>query len=89
VLGLCIRADGQMTSLATALARAVADVTRRLPEKNNERTTSARSPCAGKAARDVRLEFSARVKLRIAHPPHMSSELPPLPDAQSTPLIVQ
>jgi hypothetical protein len=31
VLGLCTRADGQMTSLATALARAVADVTRRLP----------------------------------------------------------
>ena len=31
VLGLCTRADAQMTSLATALARAVADVTRRMP----------------------------------------------------------
>jgi LysR family transcriptional regulator of abg operon len=31
VLGLCTRADAQMTPLATALARAVADVTRRMP----------------------------------------------------------
>jgi LysR family transcriptional regulator of abg operon len=32
VLGLCTRAETQMTSLATVLARAVADLTRRLPQ---------------------------------------------------------
>jgi DNA-binding transcriptional LysR family regulator len=32
ILGLCTRTETQMTSLATAFARAVADLARRLPQ---------------------------------------------------------